>query len=476
MFNHRSSVSAIVQHNRRLLNIAPALWVLMALSGCESSKTEALEIISSNSVSLRAGEPVESLPVLNSEIQAVADSALTELTITPALPEGLAFDQATGRISGISNAPAETTDYSIQLTNGTTQKSYVISLAIDRALPAAFSWLYPGFNAEVAVANAQIPVRMTIAPDGRLFYAELQTGRIRVVHPDTGLASAPFAELAVTTGSEKGILGLALHPQFADNGYVYVHATVASPTDDSTDVAQIIRLSAVDNRGVNPTVLVDNLPAADLHNGGDVIFDHHGHLFVGRGDITTPSRAQTSGDTAGKVLRYTSDGSIPTDNPFPGDPEWARGLRNTFALAIHPETGVLFGADAGPADNDKLNYLAAGKNFLWGLDEEPQGSGVGFSIRIWPEVITPTALHFHSGNGGFDAFEHQLFLTSYNDEDIRVLHLTGESSTDFVREQPFASFQSDDFNNKPLHMTETEDGTLYVSTFDTIYRIVASQY
>ena len=175
------------------------------------------------------------------------------------------------------------------------------------------------------------------------------------------------------------------------------------------------------------------------------------------------------------MLRYTRDGGVPSDNPYPGDPEWSRGLRNTFALAVHPTTGDLFGADAGPASDDKLNYLAAGKNFLWGMDEEPRGSGIGFSIRIWPEVITPTALLFHSGAGGFDDFQYQLFTTSYNFEDVRVIHLTGEASTDFVREETFATFQSADFNNKPLHMVEAGDGSLYISTFDSIYRIDASR-
>ncbi|MEM7259576.1 MAG: PQQ-dependent sugar dehydrogenase, partial [Pseudomonadota bacterium] len=395
------------------------MWLAFTISGCDSSTTQP-ELLAGPALSLRAGEPLTALPLLDETLQLNADSNTTELSIVPELPEGLTFDTLTGRVSGTPLSPANERTHTLTVSqNGNTIERYSIPVAVDLPLPDTISWLAPGFNAEVVLADAAMPVRLAAAGDGRLFFAELQSGQIRVIDPQAGLLREPLAVVDIVTGNEKGLLGLTLDPEFLFNGYLYVHATVPPNGGSDVEHAEIICYSVVENRGVNPVVIVDNLPIADLHNGGDIVFDHHGHLFVGRGDITEPERSQTEGDPAGRVLRYTKDGGIPADNPLPGDPEWARGLRNTFALAVHPHTGDLFGADAGPTDDDKLNYLVAGKNFLWGMEDEPQGSNIGFSVRIWPEVITPTGLLFHSGNGGFNDYQHELFTTSYNAEDIR---------------------------------------------------------
>ncbi len=449
-------------------------WILVLASACNHSQNS-IATHPDIQVSLRSASEVSELSLIDENRASDDNTIITGFSVAPALPDGLNFDPSTGAVSGTPTIPIPLSAHTVyQWSQDQIVSRHQVSISIDKALPERLQWLTPGFNAEVVLSDASIPVRMALAPDGRLFYAELQTGQIRIVSPQTGLLAAPFARVDVASGEEKGILGLALDPQFSTNGYVYVHATVR--TNNTTDQyhAQIIRYAALQNLGVNPTVLVDHLPAADLHNGGDILFDHQGNLFVGRGDLTAPHRAQLTGDTAGKVLRYTKDGGVPADNPFPGSAEWARGLRNTFALALHPHTGDLFGADAGPASDDKLNFLSAGKNFLWGMQEEPQGHSVGYSIRIWPEVITPTALLFHSGNGGFDDYRHQLFVTSYNSENIRVVHLTGDAFTDFIKEETFAEFETSDFSNKPLHVIEAPDGSLYVSTFDTIYRVYSS--
>lgn len=146
-------------------------------------------------------------------------------------------------------------------------------------------------------------------------------------------------------------------------------------------------------------------------------------------------------------------------------------MRNTFAMAIHPLTGDLFGADAGPASNDKLSFLQAGKNFVWGMQEEPQGNDIGFTIKQWDEVITPTSMFFHSGSGKVVFMKNQLFLSSYNEANVRRIVLTGERFTDYIREIELATLSGESTANKPLHVIEGRDGDIYLSTFDSIYRI-----
>ncbi len=458
----------------RSLLLYPLVGLMLYTTGCEDNTSQPVQTKTiTNQVSLRTQTAVDNLPLLADAAQQLADSPTTLLSIAPALPSGLVLEPSTGRVSGVVQDQLLASTYTLTVVSPDKTTNYNVSLSVDGKLPEQIASLAAGFNADVLLTGADIPVRMAMAPDGRMFYAELQTGAIRIIEATGQLQAQPFATTQVVSGAEKGMLGLVLDPDFENNGYVYVHATVPG-VNGATDHAEIIRYTAVDNTGVNPVTLVDDLPIADIHNGGDLAFDLAGNLLIGRGDITDPASAQQHGNPSGKVLRYTPEGGIPADNPFPGDPEWSRGLRNTFALAIHPQTGDLFGADAGPTSDDKLNYLKPGKNFLWGMVDEPQGSTVGYSVRVWHEVITPTALLFHTGSGGFNDYGNQLFVSSYNAADIRVVHLAGDAYTDFIREENFARFNDEHFGSKPLHMIEHANGDLFVSTFDSIYRIYRS--
>ncbi len=429
-------------------------------SSCSGNSNTPVAILEGGQLLARVGETIETMVT---EITLPAD---TLLSISPPLPAGLSFNPLNATISGTPEAVSANQLYTISQ-NTNTHSTFEI--AIGPALPNTFATLDQRYSARVLIANAAAPVRMARASDGRIFYLELLSGQIRIIDPQQGLLPAPFATINVTDGAEHGLLGLALDPDFETNGYVYVHATVPGH-DGSDDHAEIIRLTAAQNTSIDTTVIVDQLPIAAVHNGGELVFDQSGHLFVGRGDTARPISAQTTGDLAGKILRYTREGAIPADNPFPGDPEWARGIRNTFSMVLHPQTGDLFGADAGPVSDDKLNYLVAGKNFSWGLDAEPEGSDTGFSVRVWPEVITPTGLMFHSGTGQTE-FTNNLFVASYNDESVRRLVLAGDRFTDFIREVEFARFNQSGIDNKPLHIIEAADGGLYISTFNAVYHV-----
>lgn len=451
--------------------VIPVIVACVASCGSDKSTPQSVAAYG-DSVELvtRVGEFV-SVDLLASIEPMVDDNRAAFIaSIRPGLPVGLTVNFATGELSGTATETVADTRFDITVQDGDESRLIAFDLAVNIALPEAFDALQTGFSAELLVADAAVPVRMAVADDGRLFYAELMTGNVRVVDPHTGLLDTPFVTVPVVSGFEKGLIGLALDPDFSNNHYVYVNATVQGH-DGQPDHAEIIRYTAQGNRGVSPTVIVDHLPVADLHNGGDIVFDRHGHLFIGRGDIEVPALSQLDGSLSGKILRYTAEGAIPRDNPFPDDPEWSRGLRNTFAMALNPRTGDLFGADAGPDSDDKLNYLQAGKNFTWGLEEEPQGSGIGYSLDIWDEVITPTGLLFSNGAGRFAPFVNELFVSSYNFDNIQVMYLDGDADTDVIRQAGFASFQTDGNNSKPLHVAQDSQGSLYVSTFNAIYRI-----
>ncbi len=392
-------------------------------------------------------------------------------TVSPALPAGLTLNPSTAVISGTPTVSSSNTEYTLS-NNGDEFDTF--SIAIGPTLPASVDTLDSRYSIVSLVDGAAAPVKVDLANDGRIFYTELLSGNVRIIDPTLGLLPTPFATVSIVTGVEQGLIGLALDDNFDSNGFVYLHATVPG-IGGANDHAEIIRLTALGNIGTNSTVLVDDLPIAN-HNGGELIVDQSGHLFVGRGDIGDPATAQLTGDRAGKVLRYNTDGTVPGDNPIGGDPEWARGLRNTFAMTLNPQTGDLFGGDAGAVANDKIILLESGTNFLWGLGEnEPPSVGTaGQIVQTWPESVTPTALMFHTGTNQAD-FQNNLFYASWNNYEINRLSLSGSQFTEVVADAEFLSFAPSGDANRPLDIVEDTDGSFIVATLGAIYRVYPTQ-
>jgi glucose/arabinose dehydrogenase len=213
------------------------------------------------------------------------------------------------------------------------------------------------------------PTAMVFAPDGRLFVC-LQTGQLRVIK-NGALLPTPFVSLSVDSSGERGLLGVAFDPNFGSNHFVYLYYT--------TNVApihnRISRFTANGDVAVagSETVLVDldNLSSATNHNGGAIHFGPDGKLYAGVGENATSSNAQTLANRLGKILRYNSDGSIPTDNPFFNTATganraiWALGLRNPFTFGFQPGTGRMFINDVGQDTWEEINDGIAGSNYGW---------------------------------------------------------------------------------------------------------------
>jgi glucose/arabinose dehydrogenase len=237
--------------------------------------------------------------------------------------------------------------------------------------------------------------------------------------------------------------------------------------------ARVLRFTETGGLATDETVIVDDLPVGDINDGGELAFDAQGRLLVTVGDVQDPDLAQDPTSMAGKVLRYTAAGAIPPDNPDPASPVLCSGLRNPFALAVHPQSGGLYAADNGPTEDDELLLLVPGKNYGWGYEGDGLGFAEGITIRTWREVIVPTALAFHPGAPGWEAHAGELFLTTYVEEDLRRIVLLGADVTDFHQELPFLSFAPMANANKPLDLLVAPDGSLYISTFTAIQRVFA---
>lgn len=223
------------------------------------------------------------------------------------------------------------------------------------------------------------PTSMEFSPDGRVFVAE-KAGRLRVVRGGA-LLPAPFLSLAVDTFSERGLVGVALDPRFAQNGFVYVYYTTAGP-------GPVNRLSRFTVSSANPdtadpnseVMLIDGIPSpSGRHNGGALRFGADGMLYVGVGDGGQARRAQRLGSLSGKILRLdvaNVANLVPADNPFVGRrrarPEvWALGFRNPFTIAAAPGADALLVNDVGEATFEEINLVRRGRNYGWPIFEGP---------------------------------------------------------------------------------------------------------
>lgn len=224
------------------------------------------------------------------------------------------------------------------------------AIVTDSALPSADVALPTSWDIDTIARGLEVPWGVATVPGGRLFVTE-RPGRIRVID-SIGLDSTPWATLDVyaldpSWGPETGLMGIAVAPDFATSAHVYIMATFRRPAsgpkrplaervwsrlgggDDAAAlpfVSRIIRFTERDGRGVDPIIIVDDLPANHFHAGGGLAFGPDGMLFASVGDGILPAFAQDARSPLGKILRLTPSGDAPADNPELGSLVWARGL------------------------------------------------------------------------------------------------------------------------------------------------------
>src|SRR5256712_4266466 len=224
-------------------------------------------------------------------------------------------------------------------------------------------------------AGLNFPIALAFSSDGRIFFAEKNTGSIRIVYRDNRtLLPTPFYTLPNTDNAgERGLLGLALDPGFPATSYVYAYQTYIDAANGTT-YNRIVRILASGNVGLSFTVILRMPPLSGFtnHNGGVIAFGPDGKLYAVVGENNNPPFSQDPMSPMGKVLRmYANNGSAPPDNPYYNNPAWYNltytyGHRNMFGLAFHPITGRVYVTENGPNCNDEVNLLAAGSNYGWG--------------------------------------------------------------------------------------------------------------
>jgi glucose/arabinose dehydrogenase len=333
-----------------------------------------------------------------------------------------------------------------------------------QALPA-------GFTERTYVSGLQTPTAMAFAPDGRLFVAE-QGGKLRVIK-NGKLLSQSFLTVRTDPSGERGLLGVAIHPRFSSNRYVYVYYTVPGNPPHN----RVSRFTADPNNpdvalfGSEKVILeLNNLSGATNHNGGALQFGRDGKLYIGVGDNANSANSQKLTNLLGKVLRLNSDGSIPTDNPFYSRARgknraiYALGLRNPFTLGIDPKTGAIRVNDVGQHTWEEINRGQRGANYGWPACEGRCAAN-GFANPIYQYATNDhgaiTGGTFYRGTKFPAAYVGSYFFADYLQGFIRRLDSAGTARSFHSRAK------------SPVDLEVGPDGSLYyLSLFDgRVYRI-----
>jgi glucose/arabinose dehydrogenase len=325
----------------------------------------------------------------------------------------------------------------------------------------------PGFQVETAVDGLQRAIAMEFAPDGRLFVCE-QGGAVRIAK-EGRLLDEPFLTLDVDSFGERGLLGLALHPRFPRQPWVYVHYTTLKGGRHN----RISRWRADGDRAVpgSEEVLLELSPMGKSthHYGGALHFGRNEELYIAVGDNAIEDNSQLLTNVFGKMLRIRADGRIPASNPFYGSTTgpsraiWALGLRNPFTFAVQPGTDTLFINDVGRGSWEEINIGRRGANYGWPVTEGAAGDhrfrDPVYAYAHYLEPVTGCAI---SGGAFYSPRRRRFprrFVGSY---------LFADFCKGWIRRYDPATRKSFDFLEgfeEPVDLDVTPDGDLYCLTY-----------
>jgi len=343
-----------------------------------------------------------------------------------------------------------------------------------------------GFSSPVEITH---PVN-----DSRLFVVQ-QRGLIRILNSNGSINSTPFLSLVGTvssSGSERGLLGLAFHPNYASNGYFYVNYTRLS--DGATVISRFSVSSDPNVANTTETILMIIPQPYSNHNGGSLKFGPDGYLYIGMGDGGSAgdpeNRAQNINENLGKMLRIDVDNGtpygIPATNPYVGvsgnDEIWAIGVRNPWKFSFNRLNGDLWIADVGQnvvEEIDKIPFPLpnTGLNFGWRCYEGTANYNTTGCVAF-SATVAPFAQYTHASTSGcsitggyyytgstYPNFQNKYFFADYCTNKIGTANDSGVITwTVALSGGAFTTFGED------------KDGELYIASAanGTVYKIIDS--
>ncbi|ADN02090.1 PQQ-dependent sugar dehydrogenase [Spirochaeta thermophila] len=285
------------------------------------------------------------------------------------------------------------------------------------------------------------PWGMAVLPDGSLLITERE-GNLWLVQggKKVRITGVP----AVRATGQAGLLDVEVDPAFPEEPYLYLTFAAPGPGGTSGTALARARLSGTRLEDVRILWEMERKTSSGRHFGSRLAWAPDGTLFVSTGERGERNRAQDPSDTAGKILRFNKDGTIPRDNPFVGRTGfhpalYSLGHRNVQGLAVHPETGILWAHEHGPFGGDEVNIVLPGRNYGWPVitygkeygTQAPIGKGThapGMEqpVVYWSPSIAPSGMLFYTGEA-FPRWKGNLFIGALAGTHLRRLVLEGDN-------------------------------------------------
>jgi glucose/arabinose dehydrogenase len=268
------------------------------------------------------------------------------------------------------------------------------------------------FQVEEVLRNLEVPWSIVFDNGANMYFTE-RPGRLQMLRKGEKSPTLIARIDEVRHRGEGGLMGLALHPEFHKNGFLYLSYTF----DFRRELAnKVVRYRLSDGKLTDRREIVSHLPGSSVHNGCRIKFGPDGKLYVTTGDAADRDIAQDLGSLGGKILRLNDDGSIPADNPNAKSPIYALGFRNPQGIDWHPETRILFQTDHGPSGfdgpggGDEVNIIEAGKNYGWPIIHHQQRkSGLEAPFLEYTPAVAPASGAFYRGEA-FPGFRNNFFF------------------------------------------------------------------
>lgn len=316
-------------------------------------------------------------------------------------------------------------------------------------------------NVEVWVEDLEIPWSLVFLPDGRALVSE-RPGRIRLIK-DGKLQKNPYAEIEVAHAGEGGLMGLALHPAFPKEPYIYAMHTYKKGEGLYN---KVIRLRDDGTRGRFDRIIIDDIPGGRIHDGGRIAFGPDGMLYITAGETGVPELAQDLKSLGGKILRITPEGEIPKDNPIKGSPIYSYGHRNPQGISWQPGSGKFFESEHGPSGefghfgHDEINIIMKDGNYGWPKVIGAPGLRTYIDpVIVWKETTPPSGMTFYNGNL-LSHLRGDLFVATLRSECLVRIQFDEKGVVKRI-ERWFSSGKGDGRFGRIRAVVEGPDGALY---------------
>ncbi len=302
----------------------------------------------------------------------------------------------------------------------------------------------PPFTPELLVDGLQIPWGMEFLPDGSMLITE-KAGEI--IHFKAGVKTKVGNVPAVYDRGQGGLLDIQLHPNYAENGWIYLSFASEEGAEKGGNTA-IVRAKLVDNALADLQTLYKATPntTKGQHFGSRLEFDREGYLYFsigerGERDINPQDRTRDGG----KIYRLHDDGRIPDDNPFLGlengvKAAYTYGNRNPQGMALHPGTGEIWIHEHGPRGGDEINIVEKGANYGWPvityginysgtpITDQTAKAGMKQPIHYWVPSIAPSGMAFVTSDR-YPGWKGSLLVGSLSFQYLERLELDGTKVT-----------------------------------------------